>query len=51
MMLQVIFHEGRDEIITVIVAFVSAKFEIDRLISAGSLKKVRMQFLFEKLIV
>ncbi len=51
MMLQLVFHECGNEVITVIVAFVPAYFEFDRMLGAGGLEQMGMQFLLEVLIV
>src|SRR3546814_17026868 len=48
MPIQMVFHEGRDEIIAVVVSGAQAKLELDASALAGALKKLGAQLFFKK---
>src|SRR3546814_12350320 len=50
MPIQMVFHEGRDEIIAVVVSGAQAKLELDASALAGSLKKLGAQLFFKKTV-
>ena len=47
---EMILDERRDEVVTVVIAFVTPQFEIDASIRTRSFEKVRVQLLLEELI-
>src|SRR3546814_5940209 len=50
MPIQMVFHEGRDEIIAVVVSGAQAKLELDASALAGALKKLGAQLFFKKTV-
>src|SRR3546814_18175445 len=50
MPIQMVFHEGRDEIIAVVVSGAQAKLELDASALAGALKKPGAQLFFKKTV-
>src|SRR3546814_4400757 len=50
MPIQMVFHEGRDEIIAVVVSGAQAKLEPDASALAGALKKLGAQLFFKKTV-
>src|SRR3546814_11141973 len=49
-LIQMVFHEGRDEIIAVVVSGAQAKLELDASALAGALKKLGAQLFFKKTV-
>ena len=47
---QVVFHESRYEIITVVITCLAAQLQIDFAVRARGLKQLRIQLLLEKLV-